>query len=125
MKKIFILSLLLMAGCSAIDRQSSIRSHKLQVGTSIKSQVVDQIGLPNKVEKRNEQEFWLYSGKEIRSDLFIPLPVGAANAGGNSYQVYYTDIGPSETLTFKPILVCVFDKSGKLINAFEPKQENN
>ena len=123
MRIISIIVFLVLSGCSAIDRRSTIENHKLQIGQAIKSQVVDQIGLPNKVEHRNSQEYWLYSGKESRSDLFIPLPIGATGVGSGTYQVYYTDIGPSKTLTFEPILVCVFDKDGVLINAFKPEKK--
>jgi hypothetical protein len=121
MKNIVLVLILLISACSSIDRKSQIDNHKLQVGTAVKSHVVDQIGLPNKVEKRNGQEFWLYSGKEIRSDLFIPLPFAAVGNGAGSYQVFYDDIGPSQELDFKPILVCVFDKNNTLINAFNPQ----
>lgn len=122
--RIFLLSIaLLVTACSSIDRRSEIANQKLQIGQALKTEVVDQIGLPNKVEKKQGKEFWLYSGKEARSDLFIPLPIAATPVGAGAHQVYYTDIGPSQTLDFEPILVCVFDDKGTLIEAFNPKDK--
>lgn len=118
----FILIVLLLFSCSSINRVSDIRSSGLAIGSASKQDVVNQIGLPNKVEEKGEHQYWMYSGKEAKRDLFIPLPIGASQIAGNTYQVYYTDIGPTTEYEFKPILVCVFDKENTLINVIRPSE---
>ncbi len=49
MKIITILSaVLLLSGCSSVNRVSEIENHSLLIGQSKKSDIVDQIGLPQK-----------------------------------------------------------------------------
>ncbi|WP_028862583.1 hypothetical protein [Psychromonas aquimarina] len=117
-----IILFITLTGCSSIERVSEINNVKLVVGEAVKMDVVDQIGLPNKVERRDGNEYWLYSGRPLRSDLFIPLPVGANQMSANIYQVFYTDIGPSTNIDFKPILVCVFNNENILINTIKPME---
>jgi hypothetical protein len=111
-----------LGGCSTIDRTSDIANHRLSAGQSTKSDVVTQIGLPNKVERKDKSEFWIFSGKELKQDYFIPLPVAAHQISPNTYQVYYRNIGPTLSVDFVPTLVCVFNEQGVLTDIFDPRK---
>lgn len=117
-----MLVIALLCGCSTIDRTSNIANHKLIAGTSTKNDVVGQVGLPNKVELKDKLEFWIFSGKELKQDYFIPLPFAANQLSPNLYQIYYTNIGPALNLNFVPTLVCVFNDQGILTDVFDPRK---
>lgn len=123
--KIYFSIVLLMfcISCSSINRQSEINNVNFEYGVSVKSDVVNAIGLPNKIESKDGNEYWIYSGKETGSDFFIPLPISASPAGGGMYNVYYTDIGPQFEVEFEAIYVCVFDESSFLIDSFDPRKK--
>lgn len=116
-----VLLLCFCASCSSINRQSEIKSAKLEYGVATKSDVVNAIGLPNKIEKKDGNEYWIYSGKETRSNFFIPLPVAATPSGGGVYNVYYTDIGPKFDVNFDPAYICIFNNQSVLIGSFDPR----
>lgn len=123
MKFITPLIFLLLGACSSIDRSSDLDRARFTFGQTSKQEVVSAIGLPNKIERRDSTEYWIYSGKELKSDIFIPLPIAANKVSTSTYDVYYTDIGPKNTYNIEPALVCVFNKDMKLINAFDPRKK--
>ncbi|MCD4763360.1 MAG: hypothetical protein K8R28_04965 [Desulfobacterales bacterium] len=121
MRVTILILIVLLFSCSSIDRRGDIENANLIIGKSTKQDVINSIGLPNKVEIKEGNEFWIYSGKELNSDFFIPLPVGAKKVSSNTYRVYFADIGHEIKYDFEPICVCVFNKEMVLINAFDPR----
>jgi hypothetical protein len=115
MNKMQLLQLLLvvfLAGCSSIDRSGRIAGARLESGVSTKKELIDRIGLPNAIERRDGLEYWIYQGKPAYSSFFIPIPVASAPVSASASLVYYTSIQP--TLQQKsPDLVCVVDAEGK------------
>lgn len=117
-----IFALWLLGGCSTIDRTSDIANHTLAAGKSTKSDVVTQIGLPNKVDRRDNLEFWIFSGRELKQDYFIPLPFASNQVSANMHEVYYTNVGPTLNVDFVPTLVCIFNEQGVLTDIFDPRK---
>lgn len=114
-----LISISIATACSSsIKRTEEINSFKLTIGEANKTNVIDQIGLPNKVEQKDGNEYWLYTGRELTSDLFIPLPIIVSPLP----LILFADIGPSWRNDFKPMLICVFDNNDILINAFDPRK---
>lgn len=111
-KLVLILSILAIAGCvSNLNRVARIEAESLHIGKSSKTDVVNQIGLPNKVKTVNGSEYWYYSGRPDHVDMTTVVPI----AGSASV------VSTSENMNFKPILVCVFDQKDKLSAVFKPK----
>ena len=108
MKIITILSaVLLLSGCSSVNRVSEIENHSLLIGQSKKSDIVAQIGLPQKVSKSNNLEHWYYSGSEQLRHIFSIHSLATLDI----YNAIYLD---SDKKEFSPVLVCVFDEKGVL-----------
>ena len=104
-----ILILTLLAACaSSIDRSDQLRDAKLVAGISTKSDVVNMIGLPAKIDRDEAKklEIWQYTGKPLSSSSFVPLPIlnvgdiyGITKIAGSSLDiVHYQTFG--DTLAF-------------------------
>ena len=96
-----------IVACSSIERSKQIRNAQL-AGGSTKSDVVNMIGLPAKVERIEAQriEIWLYTGKPLnQSYTIIPVPLPP-----------YIDVGKKNQIVGQHvILICVFDEAGRLL----------
>lgn len=113
---IIILLFVSLVGCSSLNRVEKIDNQSLTIGKSKKMDVVNQIGLPAKVKKIIEFEYWYYSGREEFKHIFIPIPITSNYAD-------FVDVGSSIKLNFVPILTCVFDKEGVLQAAYKPQAD--
>ncbi len=113
-----ILALSLLAACaSSIDRSVQLRGAKLVAGVSTKSDVVNMIGLPAKIDRDEAKklEIWQYTGKAINSSSFVPLPI--LNAG----DIY--GVTTRSNIENQPVtLICVFDEAGRLLDIIKPTQ---
>lgn len=116
-----ILFLSLLAACSSsIDRSDQLRDAKLVAGISTKSDVVNMIGLPAKIDRDEAKklEIWQYTGKPLSSSFFVPLPI--LNVG----DIY--GITTRSSIGNQPVtLICVFDEAGRLLNIYKPTQGEN
>jgi outer membrane protein assembly factor BamE (lipoprotein component of BamABCDE complex) len=113
----FILGL---SACSAIDRTTEIERTPLQIGVSTKSDVVNAIGLPLRVDKNaaSGAETWYYTGKAQSRGYFIPMPVAIRQVSPTTQIGYYLDVGPKNLIGNDPItLTCVFSADGHLVQA--------
>lgn len=120
--------LLLLAGCSSIERSDALRQHTLRAGTSAKSDVVNTIGLPRSTEKSGDggREYWYYTGKPISTSYFIPLPVSSTPYTPGTNLVSYADIGSKNVIGDERVaLICVFGADGKLLQAYNPNESTN
>lgn len=116
------------AGCSSIDRTSAIGSHKLAIGSSLKKDVVNVIGLPLLIEKdaTGTRETWYYTGKPISESYFIPLPVSVTPYTPGTQLVHYADVGTKNVIGKDPvILACIFDDDGRLLDVRYPKTKES
>ena len=113
---ILMIAIFSQEGCSSLERTSDLKNQKLLVNYSTKTDVVNAVGLPKRVEKQGGNEIWLYSGKPINSSFFVPMPISIVPVGNNSAIAYYTDIGTKNNIDDKPItFICVFNHTGQLI----------
>ncbi|MNF60807.1 hypothetical protein D3C85_750910 [compost metagenome] len=120
-----ILSIVLQPACSSIDRSDEVNHAHLAIGSSSKSDVVHAIGLPRETHKDDKQgvELWFYTGKPVATSFFIPLPIASVPNGAGT-TTYFTDIGPKNIEGKEPIsLICIFDKTGRLLDVKRPNQE--
>jgi len=120
-----ILSIVLQPACSSIDRSDEVNHAHLAIGSSSKSDVVHAIGLPRETHKDEKQgvELWFYTGKPVATSYFIALPIASVPYGAGT-TTYFTDIGPKNMGGKEPIsLICIFDKTGRLLDVKRPNQE--
>lgn len=107
-----------LSGCSSLDRSATLKSPHLAIGTSLKTEVVNAIGLPRVVEKdaSGQREIWYYTGKPVSESYFIPLPISSSQYTPNTQMVHFTDLGAKNVIGNDPvILTCIFDQSGRLV----------
>ncbi|GGY84036.1 hypothetical protein GCM10007388_16370 [Pseudoduganella plicata] len=120
--------MLVLAGCSSIERSDALQQHALQPGKSAKSDVVNTIGLPRSTEKSGDgsREYWYYTGKPISTSYFIPLPVSSTPYTPSSNLVSYADIGSKNVIGDERVaLICVFGADGKLLQAYNLNESTN
>jgi hypothetical protein len=101
-----------------MERSDDINSHRLAAHASSKNDVVNAIGLPQKVEKDDVQgtEVWLYTGKPINTSYFVPIPVAVTPLSSGLSTIHYVDAGSKNVQSGAPVvLALVFNRNGQLI----------
>ncbi|MEC5387936.1 hypothetical protein VVD49_19540 [Uliginosibacterium sp. H3] len=112
-----------LSACSSTERTSDLENHRLVVGSSTKSDVVNAIGLPRKIDRDDAQggEAWLYTGKPINTSFLFP--VAAVMTAPSTMSVYLANVGTQSTIDNEPVtLICFFDKTGRVIDIRRPNQ---
>lgn len=115
-----------LTGCSSLDRTASLESHQLVIGSSLKTEVVNAIGLPRVVEKDDsgQYEIWHYTGKPVSESYFIPLPVSSTPFTPNTRLVHVADLGSKSVVGHDPVvLTCAFDQTGRLVSVQYPNKK--
>lgn len=113
----FVVSVVL-AACSSMDRSSDIKNHRLGVNISKKTDVVNAIGLPRRIESGeiDGSEVWFYTGKPISTSYFVPVPVAAVPATSGLTTVFYLNAGSQNVIENEPVvLALIFNKDGLLV----------
>jgi len=81
---LFISCLAALPGCGSIVRAPAARETvRIEIGTTTKREVIDLIGLPNRVERHDiegrKAENWLYFKKPDLSTVLVAGPNGATS----------------------------------------------
>jgi hypothetical protein len=103
---------------SGIDRTRDLERAPLQVGVTTKSEIVDAIGLPRRVDKdaASGTETWYYTGKAQSRSYVVYVPFAITQVSASTQLVHLIDIGAKNVVDDQPVLLtCVFSPDGRLV----------